>query len=229
MSKAVNALKDEYERLYGDIPDDYEGQMKYLRSKYRVNDAKVEELRSQIKNLTWTDLNFSLPLIPKPASRPRESSDGHFYVPGAAVHRKYVQALIEYEGIAFTECKIYIDIYIPIPESSMTVSEIILAQEGLIRPISGGDWDNFAKTYCDSIQNLLIINDNIIVDGSCSKHYTIKPHVDIFLSYLNDFDCKYNKRKVTSSKSYKDNYEKVINNAKNIESRQCQSIWRDQR
>lgn len=217
MSKAVNALKDEYERLYGDIPDDYEGQMKYLYSKYKVNEAKVEELRNSIKSLKWTDLKFSLPLIPKPANRPRSSSDGHFYVPGAAIHHKYVQALIDYEGIAFTECKIDISIYLPIPESSMSISEIILAQEGLINPISGGDWDNFAKTYCDSIQNLLIINDNIIIDGSCSKHYSIKPHVDIVLSYLNDFDCKYNKRKVTVSKSYKDNYERVNKNAKNIE------------
>lgn len=217
MSKAVNALKDEYERLYGNIPDDREGQIKYLYSKYKVNEAKVNELRNQIKNLTWTDLKFSLPLIPKPANRPRSSSDGHFYVPGAAVHRKYVQSLIDYEGIAFTECKIYIDIYLPIPESSMSVAEIILSQEGLIKPTSGGDWDNFAKTYCDSIQDLLIINDNIIVDGSCSKHYSIKPHVDILLSYLNDFDCKYNKRKVTSSKSYKDNYERVNKNAKIIE------------
>ena len=97
----------------------------------------------------------------------------------------------------------------------MSAAEIVLAQEGLIKPISGGDWDNFAKTYCDGIQDLLIINDNIIIDGSCSKHYSIKPHVDIILSYLDDFDCKYNRRKVINSKSYKDNYERVIKSGKN--------------
>lgn len=218
MSSAIKALKAEYERLYGNIPDDPKGQMDYLYSKYKVDDRKVEELRKSIMDLEWCELKFTLPLIPKPACRPRQSSNGHFYVPGASVHRNYVKALIDYEGIAFTECKIAISIYLPIPESSMSVPEIILSQEGLINPISGGDWDNFAKTYCDSIQDLLIINDNIIIDGSCSKHYSIKPHVDIILSYLNEFDCKYNRRKVINSKSYKDNYERVNRNGKTVES-----------
>ena len=215
MSNSIKALKEEYERLYGDIPDDKESQMEYIRSKYKVNDRKVEELREAIMNLEWNELKFTLPLVPKPTNRPRSSSDGHFYVPGAAAHHKYIKSLIEYEGIAFTECKIDIKIYLPIPVYSMSAAEIVLAQEGLIKPISGGDWDNFAKTYCDGIQDLLIINDNIIIDGSCSKHYSIKPHVDIILSYLDDFDCKYNRRKVINSKSYKDNYERVIKSGKN--------------
>jgi Holliday junction resolvase RusA-like endonuclease len=98
---------------------------------------------------------------------------------------------------------IHLDIYVPTPVSSMSKIEIVLAQMKKIRPIGNGDWDNLAKTYCDMMQDILIYNDNIIATGSVDKYYSIKPKVVVSLKYQSDFDCNYNRRKVTGSKSYK--------------------------
>ena len=69
--------------------------------------------------------------------------------------------------------------------------------------LSGGDWDNLGKTYSDAIQKILILNDNIIIEGTSAKHYCIKPRVDIHIEYQQEYDSKFNKRKIESSKSFK--------------------------
>ena len=74
---------------------------------------------------------------------------------------------------------------------------------GYVNSLSGGDWDNLGKTYSDAIQQILILNDNIIIEGTSAKHYCIKPRVDIHIEYQQEFDSKFNKRKIESSKSFK--------------------------
>ena len=113
------------------------------------------------------------------------------------------------KNIIFTVCEVDIKIYQPTPVSSMTNAEIYLAQLGLIRPTSGGDWDNFAKTYCDAVQDILIINDNIIYKGTCERFYSLKPKVDLTFTYQDRFDSKFNERKIKSSISYKNNIERI--------------------
>ena len=160
-------------------------------------------MKDDIIGLDWKKIHLILPIIPKPTPRPRYTSKGHMYVKGAAEHKQFFQAILDEHNIIFTTTKIDIDVYLPIPTSSMNSSEILLAQQGFIRPIGGGDWDNIAKTYCDMMQGVLISNDNIIIEGSLRKWYSIKPKVKITLMYQENFDSKYNKRKVTSSKTYR--------------------------
>ena len=175
----------------------------YIREKYKVNQDKVDKMKDDIIGLDWKKIHLILPIIPKPTPRPRYTSKGHMYVKGAAEHKQFFQAILDEHDIIFTTTKIDIDVYLPIPTSSMNSSEILLAQQGFIRPIGGGDWDNIAKTYCDMMQGVLISNDNIIIEGSLRKWYSIKPKVKISLMYQENFDSKYNKRKVTSSKTYR--------------------------
>lgn len=211
MSKSAKRLKEEYEAAYGNIPSDNDpdGQLQYLCDNYGINPSKYTELvKRLVDGYSVKNCSIDLPLIPMAAKRPRSSPDGHFYVEGAATHRKLVQDMIDFNGIIYTTCKVDICICVPIPYSSMTKEEIYLAHLGLIRPLNE-DWDNFAKTYCDSIQNLIIINDNIIVDGRCRKFYSVKPHVTIDIEYATHFDSKFNQRKITKSKSYERNYERV--------------------
>ena len=96
-----------------------------------------------------------------------------------------------------------VDCYFPTPTSVMKGYEILLAEEGLIRPMITKDWDNLGKTYSDMIQEYLLINDNIICDGSSNKYFSIRPHVDITIQYQEDYDSEYNRRRVENSKSYK--------------------------
>lgn len=200
---SMNKLVEEYNRLYSDLPDDNEELENYIRNKFKVNQDKVDKLKSIINNIEWKQVHLVLPIVPKPTPRPRYTSNGHMYVKGAAEHKNFFQMVVEEKEIICTATKISIDVYLPIPTSSMSSAEILLAQQGYIRPIGGGDWDNIAKTYCDMMQGVLISNDNIIIEGNLRKFYSIKPKVDITLQYQNTFDSKYNERKVISSKTYK--------------------------
>ena len=200
---SMNKLVEEYDRLFAHLPNTDKELEDYIREKYRVNQDKVDKMKDDIIGLEWKQIHLILPIIPKPTPRPRYTSKGHMYVKGAAEHKQFFQAILDEHDIIFTTTKIDIDVYLPIPTSSMNSSEILLAQQGFIRPIGGGDWDNIAKTYCDMMQGVLISNDNIIIEGSLRKWYSIKPKVKISLMYQENFDSKYNKRKVTSSKTYR--------------------------
>ena len=200
---SMNKLVEEYDRLYAHLPNTDKQLEDYIREKYRVNQDKVDKMKDDIIGLEWKQIHLILPIIPKPTPRPRYTSKGHVYVKGAAEHKQFFQAILDEHDIIFTTTKIDIDVYLPIPTSSMNSSEILLAQQGFIRPIGGGDWDNIAKTYCDMMQGVLISNDNIIIEGSLRKWYSIKPKVKISLMYQENFDSKYNERKVTSSKTYR--------------------------
>lgn len=200
---SMNKLVEEYDRLYAHLPNTDKELEDYIREKYKVNQDKVDKMKDDIIGLEWKQIHLILPIIPKPTPRPRYTSKGHMYVKGAAEHKQFFQAILDEHDIIFTTTKIDIDVYLPIPTSSMNSSEILLAQQGFIRPIGGGDWDNIAKTYCDMMQGVLISNDNIIIEGSLRKWYSIKPKVKISLMYQENFDSKYNKRKVTSSKTYR--------------------------
>ena len=200
---SMNKLVEEYDRLYAHLPNTDKELEDYIREKYKVNQDKVDKMKDDIIGLDWKKIHLILPIIPKPTPRPRYTSDGHMYVKGAAEHKRFFQAILDEHDIIFTTTKIDIDVYLPIPTSSMNSSEILLAQQGFIRPIGGGDWDNIAKTYCDMMQGVLISNDNIIIEGTLRKWYSIKPKVKISLMYQENFDSKYNRRKVTNSKTYR--------------------------
>lgn len=207
--KKLQEMMDEYNHLYGYLPDSQEELEEYIIKKFKVNLDKVNQSIKEIEGIQWESVHMVLPLVPKPTPRPRMSSGGHVYVKGAQVHKQFFKSVVQSKEIVYTVTKIDIRTYVPIPTSSMNSTEILLAQKGYIRPISGGDWDNLAKTYCDMMQGVLISNDNIIVDGSLSKFYSLKPRVEIDLMYQVDFDSKYNRRKVTTSKMYKSLIESV--------------------
>ena len=214
MSK-FKKLLDVYNEKYKDLPDDEEELLKYAMDKYKVSEDKLSKALEIIDGINWKDITFELPIIPNPSPRPRHTMNGHTYVEGARDTKEYFRNYIKkvYDDkiadividsdIIHTIVKIHLDFYIPIPTSSMNNTEIILAQMKKIRPIGNGDWDNLAKTYCDMIQDILIYNDNIISSGSVDKYYSLKPKVVVKLSYQTDYDCNYNRRKVTDSKSYK--------------------------
>lgn len=202
----MSKLKKIYDEKYAGIPDDYESQLNYISSNKHVDWKKVESEKQRIENMQWKTIEFSFPIIPYPCPRPRSTQNGFFYVEGAHDHWLYMQDKVDAEKIISTAVRFEVTSYMPIP-SSMTGTEMMLAQMGYINPYSGGDWDNLGKTYSDALQMILIINDNIIIDGRSIKKYCIKPRVDIKIEYQEDYDSKYNRRKMESSKSYKKIFE----------------------
>ena len=78
----------------------------------------------------------------------------------------------------------------------MNQIEKVLAEIGLIRPISKPDWDNVGKAYCDMLQGLILYDDSLIVEGVSKKYYSMKPRIEITISYMKEHDSGYNRKKM---------------------------------
>ena len=136
-------------------------------------------------------------MVPKGTPRPRSGKNGVFYVKGASDNKKIFKEFIRDNDITLisTPTKFHCISYLPIP-SSMSNVEKILAELGFIRPTSKPDWDNIAKAYCDMIQGLLLYDDSLVVEGSSKKFYSVKPRIEILIEYMENYDCKFNRKKI---------------------------------
>lgn len=192
-------IEKAYLEEYGDIPKTTIERVEYLLSTLSFSHLKTpifEEIK-RINQIAWKDLHFVIYLVPKGTPRPRLGKGGVFYVSGAKVHKKLFAKFMEKQNIPLikTPIKFICRTYSPIP-SSMNNMEKLIAELGFIRPISKPDWDNLAKTYCDMLQDYLIQDDYLIVEGRLEKFYSIKPRIEIDLSYALSHDSKYNEKKM---------------------------------
>lgn len=202
-------VDDEYDRKYHHIPSEQAEIVKYIEDNYKINPEKLKAQEDIIDNLQWKEINFTIYAVPTPSPRPRYSFvTKHFYVKGAADNKRLMKFYVDECHIIYTRVEMTINTYQPIPTSSMTSSEVYLAEKGLIRPIQNADWDNYGKTYSDMIQGILILNDNIISTGIVNKYFSLKPRIEIKLRYQDNFDCKFNMKKITNSTAYKTMMEK---------------------
>ena len=189
---------------YGNLPEDHDALISLIKETYRIDMEQYENEKKRICSMKWKEISFSLPIVPKSTPRARYSSlNNVFYVKGAAENKKMIKRIIQVSSIVSTMTRFRVDCYFPTPTSVMKGYEILLAEEGLIRPMITKDWDNLGKTYSDMVQEYLLINDNIICDGMSNKYFSIRPHVDIFIQYQEDYDSDYNRKRVENSKSYK--------------------------
>lgn len=202
--KKKRVSKEElYNMQYGSLPHTQSECMDYIRENLKVDEAKYESLKNHIHNMKWETINIELYIVPKPSPRPRYSSlTGTVYVQGAAYNKKSIRKLLEDYNIIFTTTNILIRTYQPTPVSSMKPHEVLLAEEGLIPASTNPDFDNLAKTYTDMLQETLLLNDNLITVGTVEKFYSIKPRVEIELSYATTFDCEYNRKRTLNSKKF---------------------------
>lgn len=195
----MTKIEKEYNELYGDIPKDSLERMDYLLNtvnlKHKKSDVYSEIHR--INNIKWKKIPYTIYLVPKATPRPRLGSSGIFYVKGAADNKKIFKKYLINQDIPLitTPVKFHCRSYLPIPKS-MTVVEKICAELGFIYPTSKPDWDNLAKAYCDMIQDTLIYDDSLVVEGISQKRYSVKPRIEVTLYYMADYDCQYNKKKI---------------------------------
>ena len=188
----------EYNNLYGNIPNSDTGRLDYLLSVFKsTNNLKGKILSSinKIKNIKWNEVSYTIYLIPKATPRPRSTSNGMFYVKGAADNKKIFKKFFkDNDFMIYTPCKFYCTSYLPIP-NSMNNLEKILAELGYIRPISKPDFDNLAKTYSDMIQGSLLYDDQLIIEGYSYKYYSVKPRIEIKIEYMEEYDSQFNLNK----------------------------------
>ena len=200
--KQIHPNQEDYELIYGLIPNNEKDICKYILNNYDIDKKKVDKMKSNINNINYKEKEFTIFLIPKGTPRPR-SSNNHFYVSGAKKLKKVFSKYLQEENLICTGVILDLEIYLPTPINSMSNEEIYLCEKKLIRPLIMPDFDNLAKTYTDALQSVLILNDNIIYSANIEKYYSIKPRIKIKIQYQEDFDCEYNKNKTINSISYK--------------------------
>ena len=192
-------LEKEYIEEYGDIPRDSLDRIDYLLNEANLNRCKLhvyDEIR-RILGIKWKTVSYTIYLLPKATPRPRSGKNGIFYVKGASDNKKFFEHYVKEEDIPLitTPTKFYCTCYLPIPKG-MNIVEKLCAELGFIHPTSKPDWDNLGKSYGDMIQGLLLYDDSLIIKGVSEKKYSIKPRIEITISYMEDYDSVFNKKKI---------------------------------
>lgn len=189
-----------YEKEYGDVPFPANERLMYLLKKihYKKQKTSVYDLMELYQSIKWKTQTFIICEVPKATPRPRTNYNTHvFYVKGAKTRKNRFKKFLINEDweMVTTPCKFEVKTYFPIP-SSMKKQEQILAEFGMVRPISKPDWDNLGKTYSDMIQGTVLYDDALIIDGRAQKFYSIKPRVEITITYMEIPDSDFNWRKI---------------------------------
>lgn len=200
----MTKIEKEYREKYGDIPISQEARLNILienlKKKKRREKIDIFEEVKKINEIEWETYKFIVWLVPRATPRPRINKTSQlFYVYGSDVNKKLFKKFIEKHPheMIITPMTFKTDIYLPTPKS-MSSHEQVLAEMGLIRPISKPDFDNVAKTYADMIQGTLIYDDALIIEGISKKFYSIKPRIEITIEYMKEFDSLFNKNKIES-------------------------------
>lgn len=203
-----------YKEQYGHIPASFGERFNYLLDKVNLSDKHLVELRTKINkyfNHKWEKDKYVIYFLPKATARPRLSGfTKKFYVTDAKSNNDAFKKFCEEAGInnlITTPCRLLIETYYPIP--NLNKVDTILAELKIIRPLSKPDWDNVGKTYSDMIQNNILLDDSLIIDGRSVKYYSIKPRIEITLEYMTEYDCRYNKNKLEKWGTYEKNKERI--------------------
>ena len=203
-----------YQEEYGNVSKDHLDRIyEFLDG---VKDKQLESIRSDIENnlnTQWKTISFIFYFIPKATPRARLSGFGkHFYVADAMNNRKLMEKFVREElsdfNVITTACKFYCDCYFPIPKT-MNKYEKLRAELKLVNNLTKPDWDNLGKTYSDMIQNTIIMDDSLIIEGRVRKYYSSKPRIELTIEYADRYDSKYNMKNITRRKQYLDNIDKV--------------------
>ena len=207
--KNLKRYKDEFEKISS---DKIQRVRDYIESNpFTVRDTKL--FHKKIKDVfttKWNYIKIILDIIPEATPRPRLGGKGIFYVKNSKKNSEFVKHIIKEDIDLYhyvtTPCSYIVDTYFPIPKYFSKV-DTILAELGFISKISIPDWDNLGKTYSDMIQQWIICNDSLIIDGRVRKHYSLKPRVEILIKYANKHISSHDQNTIEHSISYKNGVE----------------------
>ncbi|MDA2480723.1 RusA family crossover junction endodeoxyribonuclease [Bacillus cereus group sp. Bce025] len=85
-----------------------------------------------------------------------------------------------FEGPLFLEVKVYKPLL-----KKFSKKKRLEAENGLIRPTTKPDVDNYAKGILDGLNSVIWKDDNQVVDLHVSKWYSEKPRVEVIIKELN--------------------------------------------
>lgn len=223
--KTRKQKRNEYDEKYGNIPLDYNERIEWMDEHYKLNDSLrqniVNRMNNMMNNISFYDFVIVLQMVPEgtPRHRYRLITPKNYmtasnlpyvqvYQPRAAEDHKYLKQLVDDEIVQLekfiqTPFACHINVYFPMP-SNYSKSDIFVAECGLDFHIKKPDVDNIMKKYLDMFNSNIWLDDNMCFNGSLSKFYSVKPRVEIFISYANCAINKYQYDHIISRVGYKD-------------------------
>jgi len=184
-----------YQKEYGDIHNTQLERIAYILGKKANNESfnkLIAREARKIKRIKTTKITFTMWKVVKPSRRPRANTTSGFvrmYVPGAKEAGDWFQQFCQENDLPFIEtpCTLNMTIYEKTP-SSFSIKNKVLAELGIIRPWKRtGDFDNYAKGIADCIQHGMLDDDCLVISSRQELFYSIKPHADIEIIYMNEF------------------------------------------
>lgn len=197
----MKKVEADYLEEYGDIPKRDTERFKYILQQAHFNKKWKSTVTERIHNnlhIEWKRYDLTIWLLPKATPRPRHNMRNNvFYVLGAKDNKDIFKKFMCKQDLPmiYTPCKFTCISYLPLPKT-MRDDEKIMAELGLVYPISKPDFDNIAKTYADMIQGLLIYDDAFIIEGVSKKFYSAKPRIEISIEYMTQYDSIFNENKI---------------------------------
>lgn len=200
------------------IPKDYQERINWIIDTYKISDAKLKDI-IDTKNKMLQQMYYMPELfvviyeIPEGSPRPRArfiKSKGNNILANARSNPGFIQVysitgasdkkfMQEFktnsdfdflESLIYTPCSVKYDAYFKTP-SIFNSKEKMLAELGMIRPLSKPDFDNVEKKYSDMYTGNIWVDDSIVIESNFNKYYSELPRIEITLRYMNMLYNKY--------------------------------------
>lgn len=215
-----------YDKLFNNIPRDYNERLEWLSNNLHLNSMKMDTIVGKYntikERLYFKRFFIVLYEIPEGSPRPRfrlvnrknlrnmaiaNPNFIHVYSPVGAEDNKYMKRLLtkdefkEFTKLIYTPCIVDYKAFFKTPSSFNSV-EKYLAELGVYTPISKPDWDNIGKKYCDMTNENLWVDDRLVIQGTVEKLYSVLPRVEITIDFLNMLQNRHQAESIR--KIYKD-------------------------
>lgn len=206
------------------IPKDYQERINWIIDTYKISDAKLKDIidtkDKMLQQIYYMpELFVVIYEIPEGSPRPRarfikskgnnilanaRSNPGFiqvYSITGAA-DKKFMQEFKTnsdfdfLESLIYTPCSVKYDAYFKTP-SIFNSKEKMLAELGMIRPLSKPDFDNVEKKYSDMYTGNIWVDDSIVIESNFNKYYSELPRIEITLRYMNMLYNKYQYKSVS--------------------------------
>ena len=207
-----------YNQKFSTIPKDYQERINWIIDTYKISDAKLKDIidtkdKMMQQMYYMPELFVVIYEIPEGSPRPRarfikskgnnilanaRSNPGFiqvYSITGAA-DKKFMQEFKTnsdfdfLESLIYTPCSVKYDAYFKTP-SIFNSKEKMLAELGMIRPLSKPDFDNVEKKYSDMYTGNIWVDDSIVIESNFNKYYSELPRIEITLRYMNMLYNKY--------------------------------------
>jgi Holliday junction resolvase RusA-like endonuclease len=213
-----------YNQKFSMIPKDYQERINWIIDTYKISDTKLKDIidtkDKMLQQMYYMpELFVIIYEIPEGSPRPRArfiKSKGNNILANARSNPGFIQVysitgasdkkfMQEFktnsdfdflESLIYTPCSVKYDAYFKTP-SIFNSKEKMLAELGMIRPLSKPDFDNVEKKYSDMYTGNIWVDDSIVIESNFNKYYSELPRIEITLRYMNMLYNKYQYKSVS--------------------------------